>query len=115
VAKLGGAGSRRKGHAFERAIAIAFRDLFPGSRRGLQYRDPRECDVEGTPFRIEAKRLRKVTLADIKNALKQVRQDASKWEDDRPCIVITKADREDALVTLSLDDLLRILDGNLED
>lgn len=42
---MSGAGSRRKGHDFERAMVLRFAEVFGADRvrRGLQYRDGDEC------------------------------------------------------------------------
>jgi len=107
---MGGASSRTKGHDFERHIARLLRVSFPDARRGLQYKDPRECDVEETPFRIECKRLAKVNSGDITQALMQVKRDGENHDDHRPQVVITKADRREALVHMTLDTLLTIVE-----
>ena len=100
---MGGKSSRTKGHNFERTTAKALRSIFPGAARGLQYRDPRECDVEGTPFRFECKRLAKVAAADILAAIMQVKRDGEKYDDDRLQVVVTKADRREAMVHMTFD------------
>ncbi len=107
---MGGASSRTKGHDFERHIARLFRVSFPDARRGIQYKDPRECDVEGTPFRIECKRLRTVRPADLTAALMQSKRDGITHCDDRPQVVITKADRREALVCMTLDSFMSIIE-----
>jgi len=105
---MGGKTSRTKGHSFERLVARILRVTFPGAARGLQYRDPSACDVEGTPFRIECKRLKKVNTADVVKAIMQCETDAHNWEDHRPCIVISKEDRGKIYVTMRLGALLTI-------
>lgn len=95
--------SRRKGHDFERYVAKFLRTFFLEARRGLQYDNPRECDVEGTPFRIECKRLRDVAARNIVAALMQAKGDGERHNDPRPCIAITKADNREALVHMTLD------------
>lgn len=95
--------SRRKGHDFERAVARFFRTFFLDARRGLQYDNPRECDVEGTPFRIECKRLKDVTARNIVAALMQAKGDGERHNDPRPAIAVTKANNREALVHMTLD------------
>ena len=107
---VSGAGARRKGHDFERAVATLLRTCFPDSRRGVQSRDPRACDVEGTPFRIECKRLRSVKGADVLAALYAVKQEGERYNDDRPCVVITKDDKRDALVHMTLDTFITLVE-----
>jgi hypothetical protein len=102
--------SRTKGHNFERFTANLLKTVFPDARRGLQYRAPDEADVEGTPFRIECKRLARVNSADVLAALMQVKRDAEAYKDDRPCVVVTKADRREPLVHMTLDTLLTVVE-----
>ena len=108
---MSGKTSRTKGHDFERAVARTLRANFPEARRGLQYKDPRECDVEGTPFRIECKRLKVVRMADIYRALGQVEADAEAHGDDRPCIIIHREDRGKACVTMRLSTAASIVEN----
>ena len=100
---MGGKSSRTKGHDFERWVARGVKAIYPEARRGLQYRDPRECDVEGTPFRIECKRLAKVAAADIMAAIMQSKRDGEEHNDDRLQVVVTKADRREPLVHMTFD------------
>lgn len=106
---MGGKSSRDKGHGFERAVARVLRVLWSDARRGKQYTGGRECDVEGTPLRIECKRQKAVTVGDIKKAIAQAESDAYEWEDDRPVIAITRADREQAYVTMKLSTAVTIV------
>ena len=94
---------RRKGHDFERFVARFLKNFFLDSRRGLQYDNPRECDVEGTPFRIECKRLKDVKAREILAAIMQAKGDGERFDDPRPCIAITKSDKREALVHMTLD------------
>ena len=96
--------SRRKGHDFERKVARALRDVYPDARRGLQYRDARECDVEGTPWRIECKRSERLN---IMAAYRQAVEDGR--GDPRPVAVISKVSNTPAVVTVSLADFKRML------
>ena len=107
---MGGKMSRTKGHTFERWVANAFKTVFPDARRGLQYRDPRECDVEGTPLRVECKRLKLVHSRDIVGALMQAKGDGERHEDDRLCIAVTKADRRETLVHMTFDTFLSMVE-----
>ena len=107
---MGGKMSRDKGHNFERWVARAFKVVFPEARRGLQYRDPRECDVEGTPFRIECKRLADVKARNITAALMQCKGDGESHDDERLAGAITKADRREALVHMTFDTFLSLVE-----
>lgn len=100
---MGGKKSRTKGHAFERAVARLLRPLFPDARRGKQYTDGRETDVEGTPFRIQCKRQKGITWGDAKRAIIQEENDAERWNDDRPVLAVLRADREKAYVFMTLE------------
>jgi len=107
---MGGKHSRTKGHTFEREVAKVMRVSFPDAERGLQYRDPSSCDVEGTPFRIECKRQKVITAGDVKRAINQCHGDAYEWEDERPCIVITREDRGEPYVHMKLGTLLMVVE-----
>ena len=107
---MGGKASRTKGHDFERFCARLVRSSFPDARRGKQFTGGREADVEGTPFRIECKRLKDVKLGDVKRALQQAEGDAYEWEDDRPCVAIHRADREVGYVTIKLETAATIVE-----
>ena len=103
-----GASQRRKGHDFERKVAIAFRDAgYPEARRGLQYRDGYEVpDVIVDGFRIECK-ARKEHL-NHHRVLAEVDQKAN---DGEMPLAIVKLTRQPATVTLWLDDFLMVLQG----
>lgn len=96
--------SRTKGHAFERLIANWFKQVYPNAKRGLQCRDGSEvCDVTGTPFWIECKRMRKVN---IEKAFDQACEDS---KGEKPILVISKSDRGEILVSLDLKTLKDLL------
>ena len=99
---MGGKSSRTKGHNFERAVARLLRPLFPDARRGKQYSDGRETDVEGTPFRIQCKRQKGITWGDALRAIAQEETDAETWDDPRPVIAVCRADREKSYVIMKL-------------
>ena len=102
--------SRTKGHAFERFVARLLRVSFPDARRGKQYTGGREADVEGTPFRIECKRLAAATLGDVERAIDQGEGDAHEHSDDRPVVAIHRSDRRQALVTMKLSTAATIIE-----
>lgn len=88
--------NRRKGHQFERDVAKLFRRWFPEARRGLQYRDGRECcDVEGTPYWIECKRRKKIGWRALESIFKKIESDG------RPVILISKCDHQPIIINLS--------------
>ena len=91
--------SRRKGHTFERKMAIAFRALWPDARRGLQYQDGAECpDVMGTPYWVECKCGKRTN---IKAALRQAEAASNNRQ---PVLVVTKDDGQSVLVTMKWED-----------
>lgn len=107
---MGGKSSRVKGLNFERAVARVLRVLWSDARRGDQFTGGRECDVEGTPLRIECKRQKAVTYGDMKRAIIQAESDAHNWEDDRPVVAITRGDREAAYVSMKLSTAVEIVE-----
>jgi len=103
---IDGACSRRKGAAFERALAARFREVLasPGIRRGFQSRagtDAPDVDVPG--LWIEAKHHRRVNL---RAALAQAIAAAPP---DRVPVAICKDDRAEPVAVLRLDDFLQLV------
>ena len=88
---------RTKGAAFERAVATALAAIWPRACRGLaQCRNAREqADVERTPYWVECK------VGAKPNVLGAYDQ-AKAATDGRPVLVVTKVDRHEPLVTMSL-------------
>jgi hypothetical protein len=83
------------------------------ARRGLdQTRDGKECDVEGTPLRIECKkRARNVNIAE---AIEQARRDAARHLDSRPVAAVTAVDYEEPWITMPLTDFLAFVTASLQ-
>ncbi len=102
---MGGRASRNKGAAFERRVAEIFREIYPEARRGYQRRSGSdEPDVAGTPWWIECK---------VGKATPQVYRawwQAMEATDGRACMVVSKQDRTEILVTLQLVDLVALLE-----
>lgn len=102
---MGGRASRNKGATFERRVAEIFREIYPEARRGYQRRSGSdEPDVAGTPWWIECK---------VGKATPQVYRawwQAMEATDGRACMVVSKQDRTEILVTLQLADLLALLE-----
>ncbi len=108
-----GAGSRRKGAAYERELARRWRDdLWPDARRGLgqarsgaAWRSGGEVpDVDGTPFWVEAKRRKR---HDVRGAMRQAVAAAAEAGDERAPLVVARWDgdpADDALVCMRLAD-----------
>jgi hypothetical protein len=97
--------SRRKGHNFEREIAIFFRNIFPEARRHLEYQDAEANGVDLVhtgPFKIQCKRGRKYSSL---QAIKEIT--ANELIGDIP-LLITQGDHERILVALPLEDFIRL-------
>ncbi len=100
---------RRKGHNFERTIVNIFKAFGLEAKRNLQYQEGHSSSDVIIKFKdnvllIECKCRQKVN---IKQAYAQVLETVIR-ENEIPC-AITKEDREDVLITLSLNDLFRLL------
>jgi len=102
-----GRSSRRKGHDYERALATLMRSVWPEARRGIgQARAGGDVpDVDGTPFWIEAKRGKRIS---IRAAYEQAVEAA----DGRVPVVVSREDRSPALVTMGLEDWLELVGGS---
>jgi hypothetical protein len=79
--------SRNKGAGWERLVATDLKQIFPEARRGLgQARSAKEVsDVEGTPWWVECKRGKRVS---IRAALAQARAAT----DGRPLLIVVRED-----------------------
>lgn len=103
---MSGAGSRRKGAEFERALVQRFREAMPEAevKRGLQCRNGEEAaDVEVPCFWVEAKHHHRT------NFRAALRQAIAASPPGRWPIAVCKDDREEPLVTLRLDDFLDLV------
>lgn len=97
--------SRQKGKRFELALAHIFQEYgFEDARRGQQFSGINgDADVVGLPFiHVEAKNVQKLNLRD---AMAQSERDAR--ADEMP-VVMHKKDRKPILVTMNLDDWMRL-------
>lgn len=104
-----GKASKAKGARFELEIAHYFKEHgYPDAHRTAQHcgKTGDAGDVEGVPnLHIECKHVEKLNLY---NAYHQsVRDNSAKNSDDIP-IVVHKKNRETTLVSLSLDDFIKI-------
>lgn len=98
--------NREKGANFERELVQIFKKVFPGEdiKRGLQYRSGVEApDVECPLLWVEAKRMKR---PNIKAAYKQA---LDACPEGRIAVAITKANREQAMATVSLEDFTEIM------
>jgi hypothetical protein len=100
-------GSRKKGKDGENEVARRLREVYPKTKRAFlsQARDGAEShDLEGTPWGIEVKFHRRVN---IQKALLQA--EAACTRSGKPPLVVTKDNRRPILVTMYLDDFIRLL------
>lgn len=100
--------SRTKGHGFERLVAQAFRVIFPKAMRQLEYQAGLGVDLANTGnLRVQCKRGRQYAPFS--------KLEEAKGGPGFPGIplLVTQADRKEALVALRLVDFLRILDNPL--
>lgn len=97
---------RKKGHQFERDIAIKFREIFPGARRHLEYQDG-ECfgvDLAKTdPYKVQCKKLAQYASV---NTIFEVQCD--EMLGDVP-VLVTAGDNKPAMAVIPLDEFLRLL------
>ena len=103
---MSGALSRRKGARFERELVHRFREVMPDAevRRGLQWRGGEEVpDVDCPVFWLESKRGKR---PNVRAALRQATDAAPKG---RIPLAVTRDDRSEAFVALSLDGFLELL------
>lgn len=99
--------SRNKGAAGERELAAKLRGYGYKCRRGQQYSGVNgDADVVGLPgIHIECKRVERLNLSE---AVKQAVRDAKASETPA---VFHRKNREDWLVTLRLDDFMKMYGG----
>lgn len=89
---MGGTTSRRKGHNFEREVAIMLRPYYPDAKRQLEYQEGLGYDLQGTgDLSIQCK---KGSSFKIEKALEQA------VVKDKIPVAITKRDREDIVVSM---------------
>src|SRR5688500_4980594 len=110
---MGGGRSVRKGKVGEREVVHLLRDVFPGVERGYHqaHRGSKSCDVEGSPFWIEAKCSARPNPA---AALAQAIAKVTEVGDPRPPLALTvkrsrSARGEPWLATMRASDLLALL------
>jgi len=96
-----GKSQRDKGKRGEYIARDWLKHIWPSAKRGAnQSRAGNEAaDVEGTPFWVEVK------IGARPNIMAAMRQ-AQEATDGRPCLVMSKRDREGMLVTMTVEDWL---------
>jgi hypothetical protein len=110
---MSGKKSRDKGARFERFLVLAQKVVFPDVHRGQQSHNPRHCDIEGTPFRQEAKHWAKLSYKNVCDALDQAEENGKRFDDDRVPVAITKVDgmpNEDSVVHMRLRYWLQMIE-----
>lgn len=98
--------SRRKGHQFEREVAIALRPVFPEARRHLEYQDAEANGIDLVKtgeFAFQCKKLK--SYASI-NTIKEIQCERKLGEVP---VLVTAADGEPWMAVLHFDDLLNLL------
>jgi hypothetical protein len=104
--KLDGRGCRRKGHQFERDVAILLRKVFPEARRQFEYhvRDAKGCDIQGTaPYLFQCKRGKRYASL---SAMQEI--EICPIEGGVP-VLVTKGDGTEPLACLPFSDFLKLL------
>lgn len=102
--------SRRKGHNFEREVAVLFREHGFAARRGLQYRDGSECpDVITDLYWVECKRGRKP------NIRAAVEQATIANNGQKTPVIIVKDDNQPPIAVMLLDDWFSLATGGKSD
>lgn len=102
--------SRTKGARGERMAVSVLSKCFPDARRGRQYDSARECDIEGTPLRIEHKFRETISYKMLLDWLERNSEDGKAWKDDRPPILLTKRSKEPVMFHGFLEDLIKIVE-----
>lgn len=106
VRKSPGKHARRKGHSFEREVAIALREVWPKARRHLEYQDSEANGVdiaETGEFKFQCKKLKGYAPV---SKIREIQYDELLGEVP---VLVTAADGEPALAVLPFTDLIRLL------
>ena len=105
--------SRDKGKRGEREVAKIFRDAGYPARRSVQYngRPGTAADVIGVPgMHLEIKFVEKES---VRAWYKQAERDAAASPEQKKPVVVHRKSREPWLVTLSLEDFVRLLEPDV--
>ncbi len=102
---MGGASSRRKGHSWERTVAIMLREIFPGARRQLEYHE-NDCNgvdiAETEHFKFQCKKTKSYVSV---NTIFEIVYDPL----FEVPILVTAADRKEPMAVLPLKDLIHLI------
>lgn len=107
---MSGKKSRDKGARFERFLVTALKVVYLDAHRGQQSHNPRHCDVEGTPFRIEAKSWARLTYQNVLDAIEQAEENGKRFGDDRIPVAITKLDNCKPIVHMTLRRFMQMVE-----
>lgn len=91
---MSGRKSRAKGARNELYVEKLLKTQWPDARRmgGTQARDPKYCDIEGTPFRVETKHHKSFTYRALLEFLEKLERERLDYEDYRPPLLIVRRD-----------------------
>lgn len=107
---MSGKRSRDKGARFERFLVGVMSACFPDVHRGQQAHNPRHADIEGTPFRIEAKHWARLTYKALLDAIEQAEENGERFGDDRIPLAITKLDGSKPIVHMTLRRFIQLVE-----
>lgn len=98
---MSGKKSRTKGHSFERAVAITFREVYPDAQRLLEYQEGYGIDLDKTGiFRVQCKAYKQYAPISKINEIPK---------GDYIPVLVTKGDRLTPMVVLPLDNFIELL------
>lgn len=102
--------NRRVAQDMQRDVANTLKPVYAEARNNPQYRGAKRegCDVEGTPFWIEAKNRKD---GSVFTAYRQAMADKAKAEDTRPVLIATTRNREPVLVAMHISTFVQLLEG----
>lgn len=102
---MGGRASRQKGQRGEREFANRLKHIYPDARRGLQSQSGKDiCDVEATPWFIEAKWYKRIAVF---RWLEKAEEDT----DGRPVVIRLREDGDTrGAILLREEDFLLLLE-----
>jgi len=98
---MSGKTARRKGHNFEREVAILMREFFPDAIRNLEYQEGEGVDIANTgEFSIQCK---------VGKSFRIEKALAEAVKENKKSVAITKKDRQKIVVSMYWDDFKELL------
>lgn len=98
---MSGKTARRKGHNFEREVAILFREFYPEAIRNLEYQEGEGVDIANTgEFSIQCK---------VGKSFRIEKALAEAVKENKKSVAITKKDRQKIVVSMYWDDFKEVL------